>query len=31
LTHPATTNSPMTFGAAASHIMIAMTGRRPRR
>ena len=26
LTHPFTANSPMTFGAAASHIMIAMTG-----
>ena len=26
LTHPVTTKSPMTFGAAASHIMIAMTG-----
>jgi hypothetical protein len=26
LTHPVTTKSPLTFGAAASRIMIAMTG-----
>ena len=26
LIHPVTTNSPMTLGAATSHIMIAMTG-----
>jgi hypothetical protein len=26
LTHPVTTKSAITFGAAASHIMIAMTG-----